>query len=200
MTSNQMPETGIRSGYIALAGRPNAGKSTLLNYLSGMYLAIVSPKPQTTRSRVTCILDTEDTQMIFVDTPGLHKPQNKLGEHMQETAWRTMLDADITALIVDVQKPGPTYAEKETVRRCAAADQPVVLLLNKVDAISKESLLPIIARYAGLGTFDEIIPISAKTGDGVDLFLNQIRKRLPEGPRYYPQDSLTDQNGAFPDR
>lgn len=192
MTSNEGTEI-IRSGFIAILGRPNAGKSTLLNRLSDMHLAIVSPKPQTTRHTIRCIVDDDDSQMIFVDTPGLHKPANQLGVMMQDSSWRALADADAVLLLVDAEKPGPGAMEKEAIKRCASFEKPLFLAINKADKVSKPALLPIIRSYADYSTFNAIIPISARTGDGVDILLGELRKTLPEGPRYFPRDTLTDQ-------
>lgn len=192
MTSQIGPEL-IRSGFVAILGRPNAGKSTLLNHLSDMHLAIVSPKPQTTRHIIRSIVDDGESQLIFVDTPGLHKPENQLGMMMQDASWKALADADAVVLLIDAERPGPTVVEREAVRRCTEFHKPLFLAINKVDRIPKETLLPIIGIYSRLQVFLAIVPISARTGDGVDILLDEIRKAMPEGPRYYPQDTLTDQ-------
>lgn len=183
----------VRSGFVAILGRPNAGKSTLLNHLSDMHLAIVSPKPQTTRHAIRCIVDDDTSQIVFVDTPGLHKPESKLGEKMLDSAWKAMNDADAVLLMVDAERPGPSVLEKEVCSRCTGFGKVLFLAINKADKVPKPSLLPIIARYAALHPFEAIIPISARTGDGVEVLLDELRKTLPEGPRYFPRDTLTDQ-------
>ncbi|NLN44995.1 MAG: GTPase Era [Clostridiaceae bacterium] len=183
----------VNSGFISILGRPNAGKSTLLNRLSSMHLAIVSPKPQTTRHAIRCIVDDDTSQIVFVDTPGLHKPDSKLGEKMQESAWKALGDADAVLLMIDAERPGPSVLEREVCSRCAAYGKELFLAVNKADKVPKPSLLPIIARYAALHPFQAIIPISARTGDGVDVLLDELRKTLPMGPRYFPRDTLTDQ-------
>ena len=183
----------VNSGFISILGRPNAGKSTLLNRLSSMHLAIVSPKPQTTRHAIRCIVDADTSQIVYVDTPGLHKPDSKLGEKMQESAWKALGDADAVLLMIDAERPGPSVLEREVCSRCAAYGKELFLAVNKADKVPKPSLLPIIARYAALHPFQAIIPISARTGDGVDVLLDELRKTLPMGPRYFPRDTLTDQ-------
>ncbi len=188
-----LPDERIQSGFIAILGRPNVGKSTLLNRLSEIQLAIVSPKPQTTRHLIRAIVDREDSQMIFVDTPGLHKPIHRLGEKMLERAWRAMKDADLALLLIDAQKPGPTELEREVCSRCAQAEIPLFLALNKIDRMAKPALLPIMRSYADLHPFAAMIPISARTGDGVAELVSALRTALPAGPRFFPRDTLTDQ-------
>ncbi len=192
MTSSEVPET-IHSGFIAILGRPNAGKSTLLNRLSDMHLAIVSPKPQTTRHTIRCIVDDDASQLIFIDTPGLHKPTSKLGTLMQESAWKALSDADAVLLMIDAERPGPAAMEREAIKRSLSLGKPLFLAVNKADKVAKPALLPIIRSYADLNPNAAIIPVSARTGDGVDILLAEIRKVLPEGPRYFPRDALTDQ-------
>ncbi len=186
-------DTGFVSGYAAIVGRPNVGKSTLLNHLAQMRLAIVSPKPQTTRHTIRYIHDDGTSQIIFTDTPGMHTPRSRLGEKMMEQAVRAIKDADVVLLIVDAGNPAPSDTERNCCEVCAKWKKPILLLLNKCDKVQKEKLLPVIARYSDFYAFDEIIPISALQKDGIGLLLEQIRKRLPEGPRFYPEDSLTDQ-------
>ncbi|MBP7401401.1 MAG: GTPase Era [Clostridia bacterium] len=192
MTPSENQET-VRSGFVAILGRPNAGKSTLLNRLSDMHLAIVSPKPQTTRHTIRCIVDDDDSQLVFIDTPGLHKPSNRLGTMMQESAWKALSDSDAVLLMVDAERPGPSALEKETVSRCVSTETPLFVALNKADKIAKPLLLPIIRDYAALQGIQAIIPISARTGDGVDILLQELRKAMPAGPRFFPRDMLTDQ-------
>jgi GTPase len=195
-----MNEQAIRSGFVSLIGRPNCGKSTLLNQIAGIRLAITSPKAQTTRQVVRAIVDRDDSQIIFLDTPGLHKPRTRLGDYMMRAASAAIADGDVILLMVDAaaaarsgtgtQVPG---LEKEVLSRAASQAKPVILVLNKVDVIVKENLLPLIAAYAGAFPFSALIPISAKTGDGTAVLLSEIRRLLPLGPRYYPAGSLTDQ-------
>jgi len=193
-----MNETKIfRSGFVALTGRPNAGKSTLVNQMAGMDLAIVSYKPQTTRTAIRAIIDREDGQMILIDTPGLLKPRNRLGQYMADTISRTVLDADVVVLLVDANEEdkhkGRIGPEQGMLDRLKETGKPVILVLNKVDMIAKESLLPVIAHWSQRYPFDAIIPVSAKSGDGVEILKNELFTRLPQGPRYFPEDTITDQ-------
>ena len=181
------------SGYAAIVGRPNVGKSTLLNNLAKMRLAIVSPKPQTTRNNIQYTHDDAMSQIIFTDTPGMHTPRTALGERMMDQAVRALKESDVVVLIIDATNPRITETERNCCDVAARFSKPILLLINKSDLVSKERLLPIIAMYAALHPFTEIIPISAARKDGIDLVLEAIRKRLPAGPRYFPEDALTDQ-------
>ena len=191
---NDMNKTLPHVGFAAVIGRPNVGKSTLINYLSGMKLAIVSPKPQTTRTRIRSVINRENSQIIFLDTPGIHRPKSALANFMVETAFRAAEDGDVILLLVDVTKGRPTNVEKEI---CALAEKgktPVILVLNKVDMLKKELLLPLLSSYNELFAFTAMIPVSARTGDGVPQLLDEIERLLPEGPLYYPNGELTDQS------
>lgn len=187
-----LPE-GFRSGFVAIMGRPNAGKSTLLNRLSGDELAIVSPKAQTTRHNIKTVLDDGEAQIIFVDTPGIHRSKNKLDRYMTDSAWYALQDADLGLLLVDPAKGFISEVEKVCCKKADELGIPLILLLTKTDAQSKESLLPVISRYAAFYPFKEIIPISAEKNDQIDLLLEKIKENLPEGPRYYSPDAYTDQ-------
>lgn len=182
------------SGFISLVGRPNAGKSTLLNYLTGLKLAIVSPKSQTTRSAVRSIVNKPNAQLIFIDTPGMHRPTNKLGRSMMQDTWRSFNDADIVLLLVDGIKGNFTSMEQSVIKKASESDQPIVLAINKIDDMVKEDLLPIISSYSERYPFEAIVPISARTGDGVEALMDELIRLLPEGPRYYPKDTFTDQS------
>lgn len=184
----------FRSGFVALVGRPNAGKSTLLNHISGAHLAIVSRKAQTTRHSIRSVVNTDRAQFIFVDTPGMHKPQHQLGRNMMKDTWASFKDADVVLLMVDGTRGRVTSIEESVIHKAAEQDVPVLVALNKADDIHKESLLPIIARYQELYPFKAIVPISAKTGDGVDSLMDLLYQYLPEGPRYFDEDSFTDQS------
>lgn len=193
-------EKNFRSGFVSLIGRPNVGKSTLLNKLAGIRLAITSPKAQTTRQVIRAVLDEADSQVIFLDTPGLHKPKTRLGEFMMASAATALSDGDIILLLVDAEAAtgpraikGVPSIEAEILERAGRFDKPVILVLNKVDRVIKENLLPVIAAYAAAFKFAAIVPVSARTGDGISELVKVIRSLLPEGPRYYPLDSLTDQ-------
>ena len=180
-------------GTVALLGRPNVGKSTLLNYITGMKIAIVSHKPQTTRTNIKTIYNTEDTQIIFTDTPGIHKPTSKMGEFMVDRSYKAALGADCVVLIADGRFPDPGAVEKKLLDLLKEENKKVILAINKYDEAGQEKLLPLTQKYSELYTFEDIVPISAKTGRNVDLLLTIITKMLPEGPRLYDSEYMTDQ-------
>lgn len=180
------------SGFISLIGRPNAGKSTLLNKLVGQKVAIISDKPQTTRNRIMGVLTDKKWQMIFMDTPGIHKPFDKLGEQMVKTAMATLNEVDVVYLLVDATVPfggGDRYI----IERLNKLDTPVFLLLNKIDCLDKKDILPLIDSYSKKMDWQAIIPISALNGENVDALINDTVKYLKPGPRYFPEDAVTDQ-------
>lgn len=181
-----------KTAMITIAGRPNVGKSTLTNYLVGEKIAIVSNKPQTTRNRICGILTKDDTQYVFVDTPGYHKPRTKLGDYMVNVTKSSIADVDLTILVVEpIASVGPQeqgLIEQITSRKC-----PVVLAINKIDTVEKDKLLEVIATYSQAADFAAIIPISAKTGDGVDALLSACNAYAIEGPFLFPEESTTDQ-------
>jgi GTP-binding protein Era len=193
MIEKDPTENRFLSGFVAIVGRPNVGKSTLLNQLSGTRVAIVSPKPQTTRHNIRAIIDEPDAQIIFIDTPGIHKPRTKLGEFMVDSAYNAFGDADVLVLMIDATAPRITETEKNCCEKAGKMKKPLILLVNKVDLIPKEELFPIIERFTKLYAFDTIIPISVKKNDGLDILKKEIKKHLPEGPQYFPPDSITDQ-------
>ena len=180
-------------GTVALLGRPNVGKSTLLNCISGMKIAIVSHKPQTTRTNIRSIYNTEDTQIIFTDTPGVHKPGSKMGGIMVEKSFRSAIAADIVLLIADGRFEEPGSVEKRLIKLCSENRKKVVLAINREDEVGKNALLPITANYSQLYDFADVVPISAKTGKGVETLLEVLTNLLPEGPRLYDGEYLTDQ-------
>lgn len=180
-------------GYCALLGRPNVGKSTLMNYIMGMKLAIVSHKPQTTRTNIRSIYNSDDTQIIFVDTPGVHNPHSELSRIMVENSFNSAKNADVVLMIADGRFEKPASVEKKLMELCKANGKKVILAVNKSDDVSKESILPIIKNYSELFDFDEIIPISARTGDNIDILISKISERLPEGPRLFDTFTMTDQ-------
>ncbi len=184
-----------RAGFIAIIGAPNAGKSTLLNRLTGAKLSIVTPKAQTTRARVLGILMRGEAQMLFVDTPGIFAPKRRLDRAMVAAAWDGAGQADFVLLLVDA-KTGSTAAVRQIAAEVAAAARPVALVLNKADLIDRPRLLPLAQEMSKLAAFEQIFMISAATGDGVDTLLDFCAAKLPEGPLLYPQDELTD----LPDR
>ncbi|MFN7984173.1 MAG: GTPase Era [Vicinamibacterales bacterium] len=182
----------MKSGFVSFIGRPNAGKSTLLNRLVGEKLAIVSDKPQTTRTRILGVRNYPDAQVVFLDTPGIHRPLHRMNVRMVDVAVQTITEVDVLGLVVDVTEPvgrGDRYVF-DLVKNATA---PVFLILNKVDLVKKVKLLPLIDKYSKEGNFAEIIPISASTGVNVDRLERALIDRLPEGPALYPEDYLTDQ-------
>lgn len=181
----------FKSGFAAVIGRPNVGKSTLMNRLVGQKIAIMSDKPQTTRNRLLGIRTSAESQIIFVDTPGLHKPRTRLGEYMVDVADNSAKDADLILYVSDASVP-LTKAEEEIVQNLGKYGLPCILLLNKVDLCNKEGLLPTIDAYQKLYPFESIIPISARKENGLDLVVAEIEKYLPEGPAFYPEEMVTD--------
>lgn len=182
----------FKSGFATLIGRPNVGKSTLMNYLIGQKIAITSNKPQTTRNRIQTVLTTEEGQIIFVDTPGIHKAKNKLGEYMVNIAERTLNEVDVVLWLVE-----PTTfigaGERHIADQLQKVKTPVILVINKVDMVKKEEVLPAIAAYKDLYDFAEIVPVSARSGENTDELLKVIMKYLPYGPQFYDEDTITDQ-------
>lgn len=181
-------------GYISILGRPNVGKSTFINYITGMKVAIVSHKPQTTRTNIRSIYNTDDAQIIFTDTPGVHNPSNKLGKIMVGNSFSSAKNADAVLFIVDGRFTEPGAVEKKLFELCKENNKKVVLAVNKSDDVSKESLLPLITNYSGLYEFVDIVPMSAKTGDNVDVLLKILTDLLPEGPRLFDSEYMTDQS------
>jgi len=181
-----------KSGFVAVIGRPNVGKSTLINKIIGQKIAITSDKPQTTRSRIQCIWTSDDAQIIFLDTPGIHKPKFKLGEYMLKAAEGTLKEVDAIFFVVDAtEKFGG--GEKYILERLNATTKPVILVVNKVDLIDREKILPIIADYSQRRNFAAVVPISAADGTNISELLAEAKKFLPEGVQYYPADMVTDQ-------
>ena len=181
-----------KTAIITIAGRPNVGKSTLTNYLVGEKIAIVSNKPQTTRNRICGIVTKDHLQFIFMDTPGYHKARTKLGDYMVSTVRESISDVDATILVVE-PIPSVGAQEEALIERIRATRCPAILVINKIDTVEKDKLLEVIAAYSATGVFDSIIPISAKTGDGVDVLLTECEKYAQEGPFLFPDDVTTDQ-------
>ena len=181
-----------KSGFVTLIGRPNVGKSTLMNRLIGQKIAITSNKPQTTRNRIQTVLTTEEGQIVFVDTPGIHKAKNKLGEYMVNVAERTLNEVDVVLWLVE-----PTTfigaGEKHIAEQLGKVKTPVVLVINKVDMVKKEEILTFIDAYRKIYDFAEIVPVSARNGDNTDELIKVILKYLPYGPQFYDEDTVTDQ-------
>lgn len=181
-----------KTAMITIAGRPNVGKSTLVNYLVGEKIAIVSNKPQTTRNRICGIVTRENTQFVFVDTPGYHRARTKLGDYMVNVARDSIADVDLTVLVVEpIASIGPQ--EEGLIQKIKGSKCPALLAINKIDTVEKEQLLEIIALYSATETFDAIIPISAKTGDGVNVLLTQCGQYAQESYFLFPEDVTTDQ-------
>ena len=186
----------MKTGFVSLVGRPNAGKSTLLNRLVGTKLAIVSDKPQTTRTRIVGVRNYPNAQVVYVDTPGIHRPLHRMNVRMVDAAVETIGDVDLVGLVVDVTEP-PGKGDRYVLDMLKDAKAPAFLILNKIDLIRKNRLLPLIQQYASLNAFAEIVPVSATTGDNVDRLERAIIDRLPEGEPMYPPDYLTDQPERF---
>jgi GTP-binding protein Era len=186
----------MKFGHVSLIGRPNAGKSTLLNRLVGTKLAIVSDKPQTTRNRILGVRTYDDAQIVFLDTPGIHRPLHRMNVRMVDAAMSAADDVDVVVLVVDAAA-GPGRGDDFVLDVVKRAKAPVFLVLNKADLVRKPRLLPMIDRYAKLGLFAEIIPLSALTGDNVDRLERALIERLPEGEALYPADYLTDRPERF---
>ena len=182
----------FKSGFCAIIGMPNVGKSTLLNCIAGQKIAIISEKPQTTRNKILAVYSTPDEQIIFTDTPGIHNPHNKLGEYMVKVANESMRDTDVVLFVVDATK-GIRPMERDIAENIDKLGLPCVLVINKVDLVQKENLLPMIADFSSMNNFEAIIPISAKENDGVDRLLENIGDYLEEGPMFYDEDTVTDQ-------
>ncbi|GAQ95271.1 GTP-binding protein Era [Thermodesulfovibrio aggregans] len=185
----------MKCGYVALIGKPNVGKSTLLNSVIGEKIAIVTEKPQTTRNRIIGIKNLPDAQIIFVDTPGIHKPRHKLGEFMVKEAHQAMDMVDLIVFMVEPQSP--SEGEFSIIEKLKKINKPVILAINKIDTVSKQSLLPLIDSYKDLYSFKEIIPISALKNDGVERLIERVIYYIPESPKLYPEDMLTDQAERF---
>ena len=187
-----MENKNCKSGFATLIGRPNVGKSTLMNKLIGQKIAITSNKPQTTRNRIQTVYTCDEGQIVFLDTPGIHKAKNKLGEYMVNAAERTLKEVDVILWLVE-----PTTfvgaGEQHIAGQLKKVNTPVILVINKTDTVKKEELLAVIDTYRKLHEFDEIVPVSALSGDNTDTLIEQIFKYLPYGPKFYEEDTVTDQ-------
>ena len=181
-----------KSAMITLCGRPNVGKSTLTNALVGEKVAIVSNKPQTTRNRITAIVNRGDTQFVLMDTPGFHKPRTRLGDYMVNVVKESVADVDCVLLLVEpVAAIGPQ--EEELIARIRQSGEPAILVINKIDTVDKTRLLEVMALYSQAYDFDAILPISAKTGDGLEDLMAELDKYAADGPHFFPEDMITDQ-------
>ena len=181
-----------KTAVVSVVGRPNVGKSTLTNKLVGQKVAIVSSKPQTTRTRITGLLNKNGTQYVFLDTPGLHKPRTQLGDYMCKVVTDTVSEVDAAMLVVEpIANIGP--AEESLIAQIKAHHMPAVLVINKIDTVKKEELLNVIATYAAAHEFEAVVPISARTGEGLDDLLGELSKYAIEGPQLFPEDMVSDQ-------
>lgn len=181
-----------KAAMITVCGRPNVGKSTLTNALVGEKVAIVSPKPQTTRSRITAIVERGETQFVLLDTPGIHKPRTRLGDYMVNVVRESVADVDCVVMMVEpVASVGPQ--EEALIARLRETGCPTILVINKIDTVEKPKLLEVIALYSAAYDFDAVIPVSARTGDGLDELLAELDKYAVEGPHLFPEDMITDQ-------
>ncbi|MCL6634698.1 MAG: GTPase Era [Peptococcaceae bacterium] len=186
----------FKSGFVAIIGRTNVGKSTLLNRLVGRKVAIMSDKPQTTRNKILCVLTRDDAQIIFLDTPGFHKPRHRLGEHLVQVALKTLKEVDAVLFLVEAgQPPGP--GDHFIVKQFAGLTTPVLLVINKIDLVRRDELLPLIESYSRLYKFAEIVPVSALTGENLPRLLDAVTVYLPAGPQYYPEEMITDRPESF---
>lgn len=185
--------TNTKNAYVTIIGRPNAGKSSLLNALVGEKIAAVSAKPQTTRTKITGVITKDETQYVFMDTPGMHKSKNKLSEHMMKTVNESVADVEIAMFVADCTKKS-SENERLLLNNLKSNRGKSILIINKIDLIdNKEDLIKIIADYSTLHDFDEVIPVSAFTGDGLDIIMKILSKYAIDGPHYFPDDMLTDQ-------
>jgi len=183
----------FKSGFVTIVGRPNVGKSTLLNRLAGEKVAIVSSKPQTTRNTIKAVVTSDGFQIVLIDTPGIHRPKNRLGDYMVSAAQATLNEVDAVLFVVEALDPQPRDGDLRIAEQLKKLSTPVFLIINKIDAVKKERILSVISNYSALADFKSVIPVSALENDGVDEITAEIIKFLPEGPKYFPEDMLTDQ-------
>jgi len=190
-------DKGFKSGFITVVGQPNVGKSTLVNKLIGEKINITSRKAQTTRNKIQCILTLDDAQMIFIDTPGIHRPKDKMGKYLNEVAYGSLKEIDLVIFMVDANYKPNEQDKKIATQLAHVSSMPILLVLNKVDTVSKNDLATRINDYQKLGQFTEIITISAQKGINLDDLTETIVDHLPKGPKYYPDDMITDQIEQF---
>jgi GTPase len=189
-------DKGYKSGFISIIGRPNVGKSTFLNRVVGQKIAIMSDKPQTTRNKVQGVLTLDDAQMVFIDTPGIHKPKHRLGDFMMKVAQNTLKEVDLVLFMVNAEE-GYGRGEEFIIEKLQSIRTPVFLIINKIDLVHPDQLLKIIDGYKEKFDFKEIVPISALEGNNIERLLEQIKAYLSEGPQYYPADQVTDHPERF---
>ncbi|MBM7620303.1 GTP-binding protein Era [Bacillus tianshenii] len=188
--------TNYKSGFVSIIGRPNVGKSTFLNRVIGQKIAIMSDKPQTTRNKIQGVFTQDDAQIVFIDTPGIHKPKHKLGDFMMKVAQNTLKEVDLILFMINA-KEGLGRGDEFIIEKLKETSTPVYLVINKIDEVHPDELLPLMETYKSLFNFKEIIPISALQGNNVETLLEQIKQFLPEGPQYYPADQVTDHPERF---
>jgi len=191
-----MKKDSFKSGFVSIIGRPNVGKSTFLNRVIGQKIAIMSDKPQTTRNKIQGVYTENDAQVVFIDTPGIHKPKHKLGDFMVKTAQESIKDVDATLFMINANE-GLGRGDEFIIEKLQGTKSPVILVINKIDTIHPDELFQIIDKYKDLYQFAEIVPISALQGNNVDRLLDVVKKYLPEGPQYYPADQVTDHPERF---
>ncbi|WP_457577019.1 GTPase Era [Desulfomarina sp.] len=194
-------EKPVKSGMVAIVGPPNAGKSTLMNNLLGQKISIVTPKPQTTRNRIAGIVNGKEHQIVFLDTPGLHKSREPLNIEMVKVAMESLAEVDAVLFLIDVSLPLPEKLEKKKRAEFRSymeqVKSPAIMVLNKIDLVDRKKILPLIEKYSNLFPFNAVVPLSALTGDGTENLLNEITSLLPMGPRYFPEDIPTDASERF---
>ncbi|MFG6114295.1 GTPase Era [Halobacillus sp. MO56] len=186
----------FKSGFIAIIGRPNVGKSTFMNRVIGQKIAIMSDKPQTTRNKIQGVWTEDDAQIVFIDTPGIHKPKHKLGDFMVKVAEQSLNEVDAIMFMINAEE-GYGRGDQFIIDRLEKVDKPVFLIINKIDKVHPDDLLPLIDQYREMYDFEEIIPISALEGNNVSHLLEVLKAQLPEGPQYYPEDQITDHPERF---
>jgi len=196
MNNQSQKNNQYKSGFISIIGRPNVGKSTFLNHVIGQKIAIMSDKPQTTRNKVQGVLSTNDSQMIFIDTPGIHKPKHKLGDFMMKIAINTLKEVDLILCMINADE-GFGKGDEFIIEKLKGVRTPVFLVINKIDLVQPNKLLTIMDQYKEMYDFKEIVPISALEGNNIDTLLTQLKHYLPEGPQYYPEDQVTDHPERF---
>ena len=196
MTDKNHPYSDFKSGYVAIAGTPNAGKSTLLNRILGEKISITSKKPQTTRNRILGVLHRPDAQMVFFDTPGVFHAKDKLNTRIVDIAFSAVADADLILVVIDVAQPD-INAERLLIKRLQDQNKPVILALNKIDLVEKSGLLESIDMWADTYQFHDVVPISAKKGVQINELILAMVSVLPQGPPYFPEDTLTDASERF---
>lgn len=191
-----MTKEGYKSGFVTIIGRPNVGKSTLLNQVIGQKIAIMSDKPQTTRNKIQAVYTTDEAQVIFIDTPGIHKPKHKLGDFMTRTAQQTLNEVDLILFVINAEE-GYGRGDQFIIDRLQHVSNPVFLVVNKIDKVHPDDLLPLIDMYRNKLDVAEVVPISALKGNNVDTLLGQIVSYMEEGPQFYPEDQVTDHPERF---